>query len=280
MKITGQYTISAPREQVWAALNDLDVLARVVPGCQRLEQVGEHEFEGTLKIGIQAIKGTYHGRIRLEDMRPPEHYRLVANGKGSNGVVDGVGTVDLTEQDGQTLLSYGGEAKIGGTLASVGQRLIEGTARQLINQSLKALSEQIAQRALATAPAAPAAEPAPTPAAAAQPPAAVAHSDNGAARPTAAIADAAPLAAPPHAEHVAAPVQPPEPPERSAEPPRRAVVVPEHEQLRPESVLSGVLADLVKERPWLIPALVGFLIGLLAGRSQRPVIVIRETRPR
>jgi carbon monoxide dehydrogenase subunit G len=277
VKITGQYTIDAPREQVWAALNDLDVLARVVPGCQRLEQVGEHEFEGTLKIGIQAIKGTYHGRIRLEDIRPPEHYRLVANGKGSNGVVDGAGTVDLAEQDGRTLLSYGGEAKIGGTLASVGQRLIEGTARQLVNQSLKALSEQIAQRALAAAPAA-----APAPAAvAAELPAAEARSDNGAAHATA-IADAAPLAAPPRAEPqpAPAPVQPPEPPERPAAPPRRAVVVPEHQQLRPEAVLSGVLADLVKERPWLIPALVGFLVGLLVGRSQRPVIVIRETRPR
>jgi len=271
VKITGQYTIDAPREQVWAALNDLEVLARVVPGCQRLEQVGEHEFEGTLKIGIQAIKGTYHGRIRLEDIRPPEHYRLVANGKGSNGVVDGAGTVDLAEQDGRTLLSYGGEAKIGGTLASVGQRLIEGTARQLINQSLKALSEQVTQRALAAAPAA----------APAEPPAPAAHSDNGAAHSTA-IADAAPLAAPPRAEPAPAPasVQPPQPPERPAEPPRRAIVVPEHEQLRPEAVLSGVLADLVKERPWLIPALVGFLLGLLVGRSQRPVIVIRETRPR
>lgn len=273
MKITGQYTIDAPRDQVWAALNDLEVLARVVPGCQRLEQVGEHEFEGTLKIGIQAIKGTYHGRIRLEDIRPPEHYKLVASGKGSNGVVDGTGGVDLTEQGGQTLLSYGGEAKIGGTLASVGQRLIEGTARQLINQSLKALSEQIAQRALASAPAAApsAAEPV---AVAAETPAT--HSDNGHNHPDAALIDAAPLVAPPHAE-APAPVQPPEPPQRPAEPPpRRTVVVPEHEQLKPESVLSGVLADLVKERPWLIPALVGFLIGMLLGRSQRPVIVIRE----
>lgn len=274
MKITGQYTIDAPRDQVWAALNDLEVLARVVPGCQRLEQIGEHEFEGTLKIGIQAIKGTYHGRIRLEDIRAPEHYRLVASGKGSNGVVDGAGGVDLSEQDGRTLLSYGGEAKIGGTLASVGQRLIEGTARQLINQSLKALSEQIAQRALA---AAPAAQPPAPPAPAAEAPAA--HSDNGQAHPDAALLDAAPLAAPPHAE-APAPAQPPEPPQRPAEPPRRSVVVPEHEQLRPESVLSGVLADQLKERPWLVPALVGFLIGLLLGRSQRPVIVIREQAPR
>ncbi|GAB4214112.1 MAG: carbon monoxide dehydrogenase subunit G [Roseiflexaceae bacterium] len=275
MKINGQYTIDAPREQVWEALNDLEVLARIVPGCQRLEQVGDHEFEGTLKIGIQAIKGTYHGRIRLEEVTPPSHYRLVASGKGSNGVVDGVGTVDLEEQDGQTLLRYGGEAKIGGTLASVGQRLIEGTARQLINQSLKALTEQIAQR---TAPVA-----VPAPAASegiAAPVAAAPEHANGSApaTPDPALVDAAPLAAPPQEEHASASVQPPEPPQKPL-PPRRSVVVPEHEQLKPESVLSGVAADLIKDRPWLIPALIGFLLGLIVGRSQRPVIIIRNRNP-
>jgi carbon monoxide dehydrogenase subunit G len=147
VKIAGTYTINAPQDQVWAALNDIEVLARIVPGCERLEQTGENEFRGTVKIGIQSIKGTYSGRIRLEDIQPPRHYRLIANGKSSNGVVDGSGTVDLVEQDGKTLLSYTGDAQIGGTLASVGQRLIEGASRQLINQSLKALAEQIATRA-------------------------------------------------------------------------------------------------------------------------------------
>ncbi|HEU4323533.1 MAG TPA: carbon monoxide dehydrogenase subunit G [Roseiflexaceae bacterium] len=277
MKITGQHTIDAPREQVWEALNDLEVLARIVPGCQRLEQVGDSEFEGTLKIGIQAIKGTYHGRIRLEEITPPAHYRLVAKGKGSNGVVDGVGTVDLEEQGGQTLLRYGGEAKIGGTLASIGQRLIEGTARQLINQSLKALTEQIAQRAAPVALSASAA-----PQTSATPPAPAEHA-NGSAPPApdSAVADAAPLAAPPPTdapqEHAPAHVQPPEPPQKPL-PPRRSVEVPDHEQLKPESVLSGVAADLIKDRPWLIPALVGFLLGLIVGRSQRPVIIVRTAK--
>lgn len=275
MKISGQYTIEAPREQVWEALNDLEVLARIVPGCQRLEQVGEHEFEGTLKIGIQAIKGTYHGRIRLEEIIPPVHYRLVASGKGTNGVVDGVGSVDLEEQGRQTLLRYGGEAKIGGTLASVGQRLIEGTARQLINQSLKALAEQIAQRTAPVQVLAPAAETS-SPEVVPTPAPILAEHANGSAfvSPDAAVVDAAPLAAPPH-EQAPAPAQPPEPPQKPL-PPRRSVVVPEHEQLMPESVLSGVAADLIKDRPWLIPALIGFLIGLIIGRSQRPVIIIRN----
>jgi len=149
VKISGSYTIDAPRDVVWEALNDIEVLARCVPGCERLEQVGDNEYEGTIKIGIQAIRGVYSGRIRIEDIDPPNHYKLIASGKSANGVVDGVGTVDLVAQDGKTLLMYGGEAQVGGTLASVGQRLIEGASRQLINQSLKALAEQVATRVAA-----------------------------------------------------------------------------------------------------------------------------------
>lgn len=159
MKISGESTINATQLQVWTALNDIEVLARVVPGCEKLEQVGENQFEGTVKLGMAGIKGVYSGKIRLEDVDAPRYYKLVAAGKGSNGVVDAVGTVELVSQpDGQTLLKYGGEAQIGGMLASVGQRLIEGAARQLIGQSLKALEQQIMQRipATTTAPVAPA----------------------------------------------------------------------------------------------------------------------------
>lgn len=156
MKISGESTINATQLQVWTALNDIEVLARVVPGCEKLEQVGENQFEGTVKLGMAGIKGVYSGKIRLEDVDAPRYYKLVAAGKGSNGVVDAVGTVELVSQpDGQTLLKYGGEAQIGGMLASVGQRLIEGAARQLIGQSLKALEQQIMQR-IPAAPVAPA----------------------------------------------------------------------------------------------------------------------------
>jgi len=182
LKITGSYTIDAPRDQVWAALNDMEVLARIVPGCERLVQTGENEYEGTVKIGIQSIKGTYSGKIRLEDIQPPHHYKLVAAGRSSNGVVDGSGSVDLAEQDGKTVLTYGGDAQIGGTLASVGQRLIEGASKQMINQSLKALVEQINVRNAPPAPPEPAAPPEPD-AAAADLPEPAAPTSNGVAAP-------------------------------------------------------------------------------------------------
>jgi carbon monoxide dehydrogenase subunit G len=256
VKISGSYTIDAPRDQVWAALNDIEVLARVVPGCERLEQTGENEFEGQVKIGIQSIRGTYSGKIRLQDIQPPTHYKLVASGKSANGVVDGAGTVDLEEQGEKTLLRYGGEAQIGGVLASVGQRLIEGASKQLINQSLKALAEQVALRAQpAAAPAAP--EPAaPEPAPAAEPhPAAGVMAEAAAAAPT-----GGPAAVAVNGTRETAPT--------AADFERRTVVVPPEEQLKPESVFFGVVQDFVAERPWAPWVLVAFLLGYILGLSR------------
>jgi uncharacterized protein len=246
LKITGSYTLDASQEEVWAALNDIEVLARVVPGCERLDQVGDNVFEGTVKIGIQAIKGSYNGKIRLEDIQPPKHYKLVASGKSANGVVDGAGTVDLeTLPDGKTQLNYGGEAQIGGVLASVGQRLIEGASRQLINQSLKALAEQIVLRR------------------AAAPAVAMVEAVEAVEAAEAVVAALAPVAV---AEVAAVATQPAAAPVVAA--PRKSVVVPEAEQLKPESVVSGMMGDILRERPWimwLVAAVIGFLIGRATG---------------
>ena len=265
MKVTGKSTIDAPREQVWAALNDIEVLARIVPGCERLEQVGENSFEGTVKIGIQSIKGSYSGKIRLEDIQPPRHYKLIASGRSANGVVDGAGTVDLEEQDGQTLLTYAGDAQIGGTLASVGQRLIEGASKQMINQSLKALVEQIKLRANGPA----VSEPTPEPSRSPEP----SPARDGAS------ADSAPSALGAEAEQA----QPPAPPAAAGQAnqvpaapaaqldsfERRAVLVPDDEQLKPESVVRGVIEDAFNERPWLPWVVAALLLGILIGRSGR-----------
>ena len=266
MKITGKSTIDAPRDQVWAALNDMEVLARNVPGCERLEQVGDNEFEGTVKIGIQSIKGTYNGKIRLEDIQPPHHYKLVASGRSASGVVDGAGMVDLEEQeDGKTLLTYTGDAQIGGTLASVGQRLIEGASKQLINQSIKALVEQLKQRSAGPTEAAEAAEPAPA-AGAAPAPAAASES-----APTAIAAEAEQAASAPAATAVPTPSANPYASDLSSQSSfeRRTVVVPAGEQLKPESIVRGVVEDAFKERPWLPWVAIAFLLGLLIGRAGR-----------
>jgi uncharacterized protein len=265
LKITGKSTIDAPRDQVWAALNDMEVLARIVPGCERLEQIGDNEFEGTVKIGIQAIKGTYNGRIRLEDIQPPHHYKLVASGRSASGVVDGAGAVDLEEQDGQTILTYSGDAQIGGTLASVGQRLIEGASKQMINQSIKALVEQINQRARGPE----TSEPAPEPASDASPTAPAAADD---ATPSAIAAEAEQALpqvdpTPPAAAQPTSSASTAGQPEQSSFE-RRTVVVPATEQLRPESMIRGVVEDALKERPWLPWVVIAFLFGVLVGRRR------------
>lgn len=262
MKIAGKSTIDAPRDQVWEALNNMEVLARIVPGCERLEQVGENEFEGTVKIGIQSIKGTYSGKIRLEDIEPPHHYKLVAAGRSANGVVDGTGTVDLDEQDGKTILNYSGDAQIGGTLASVGQRLIEGASKQLINQSLKALAEQIRLRNSAPAPEPVAAAPVDATA-----PVQVAPAGDGSSATPGEAEQQAPPPTPASPPPPAPPVSVTPVPAPSFE--RRTVVVPADEQLKPESIVRGVVEDALKERPWLPWVIVAFLLGVLLGRARR-----------
>lgn len=235
MKISGTATINAPQAQVWAALNDIDVLARVVPGCEKLEQIAENQFEGVVKLGMAGIKGVYSGKIRLEDVDVPRYYKLVAAGKGSNGVVDAVGTVELeTMPDGKTLLKYGGDAQIGGMLASVGQRLIEGAAKQLIGQAIKALEAQIAQRA-PVAPEAPAAPEAPM------------------------ALDAPAVAYAPDAP--AAPV--------ANEPVRRSVVLSESEQLKPETLVAGLVGEWLNSTTGkVILVVIGAVIGYLLGRGR------------
>lgn len=144
MKLSGTHTINAPREKVWATLNDIEALKTMVPGVESLEEVEPNTFKGVARIGVANIKGEYTGMIRLSDINPPESYTLSGEGRGKPGHVKGVGSIRLTEDaPGVTTLHYSGDAQVGGMIASVGQRLIEGAARLLLNQGLKELSRRL-----------------------------------------------------------------------------------------------------------------------------------------
>ncbi len=143
MKVAGDYTFEAPRDLVWAALNDPTVLAKIMPGCEKLIQTGENEYEGALKIKVGPVQGTFQGKIKLSDIQAPESYHMQVDGQGAPGFVKGAGSAHLTEQDGKTLLHYAGDAQVGGRIASVGQRLIESSAKSIIHQSLNGLHEYI-----------------------------------------------------------------------------------------------------------------------------------------
>jgi carbon monoxide dehydrogenase subunit G len=142
MKIEGTHFLNAPRARVYESLIDPDVLQRCIPGCERLETTGENTYSATIRAGVGAIKGVFTGTVKLEDMRPPEHYRIVVEGKGAPGFVKGSGDLDLEEQGESTLIKYIGDLQLGGTIASVGQRMIQGTAKMMASQFFTALEAE------------------------------------------------------------------------------------------------------------------------------------------
>ena len=129
MKIDGTHELHISRERVYALLIDPEVLRRCIPGCESLEQTEANAYVATLKAGVGMIKGRFQGSVHLEDMRPPEHYRIVVEAKGGPGFVKGSGDFDLEERDGGTLIKYAGEMQVGGTIAAVGQRMIQAAAK-------------------------------------------------------------------------------------------------------------------------------------------------------
>ncbi len=146
MKLEGSYPFNAPRDIVWPLLQDPEVLASVMPGCEKLEQVGENEFEGILKIKVGPVQGKFNGKIKISDVNEPQSYNISVDGKGAPGFVKGKGGLNLVEENGQTILQYEGDAQVGGRLASVGQRLLDTSAKAIVRQGLEGLDSQVQAR--------------------------------------------------------------------------------------------------------------------------------------
>ena len=146
MKLQGEQHLLAPRDEVWKALLDPEVLSKTVPGSEGLEQTGENEFSGTLKMKIGPVQGVFQGKVKLSDLRPPSGYKLTIEGRGPVGFVNGTGDLTLTEEGEGTLLTYEIDAQVGGRIASVGQRLVESSAKVITRQALAALQAQIEAR--------------------------------------------------------------------------------------------------------------------------------------
>ena len=142
MKIEGMHELKAARSAVYAAMIDPAVLARTIPGCEKLEQTGDNTYAVSLRAGVGSIKGLFTGNVRLEEMRAPEHYRIIVDGKGQPGFLKGSGTIELVERDGVTEIKYLGDVQVGGTIAGVGQRMIEGAAKALASQFFNAIASE------------------------------------------------------------------------------------------------------------------------------------------
>lgn len=148
MKIEGTQKIPAPRERVFDALIDPAVLQKCIPGCEQMEKTGENQYSAKLSAGVGPVKGVFAATISLEDLRRPEHYRLVMEGKGQPGFVKGAGELEFLDDGGATSLRYSGDISVGGLLASVGQRMIQGAANLMAGKFFAALeNETAAQKA-------------------------------------------------------------------------------------------------------------------------------------
>ncbi len=140
MRLEGDYTFAAPRDIVWDVLLDPQLLARVLPGCEGLDPLGNDQYKAVLKIQIGPVQGVFESTVRLLDINKPDSYRMDIDGKGAPGFVKGTGTVRLEIQGPTTIMHYAGDAQVGGRIASVGQRLLDSSAKALVRQSLEGIA--------------------------------------------------------------------------------------------------------------------------------------------
>ena len=135
MTMSGEYQLAVPREVVWEKLNDAETLKSCIPGCEQLDKVSDTEFQAVATTRIGPVKARFKGRVTLSDLDPPNGYKISGQGDGGvAGFAKGGATVTLVEKDGGTLLTYAVEAQIGGKLAQLGQRLINGAAKKVADE--------------------------------------------------------------------------------------------------------------------------------------------------
>jgi uncharacterized protein len=142
MKVSGSYTVPAPRERAYALLQDPAVLAKCMPGCESLDKIGDDEYAMRMKMLLGSMSGLFEGKVKISDAHPPSSFHLMVTGAGKIGFMKGEGVLTLAEADVQTSVQYEGDVQVGGTIAVVGQRLIDTTAKMLIKRFFETLSKE------------------------------------------------------------------------------------------------------------------------------------------
>jgi len=161
MQMTGQYRIEAPRETVWKALNDVEVLRACIPGVEEIEKTSDTSFSAKVRAKVGPVSARFAGDVTLSDLDPPRGYTISGEGKGgAAGFAKGGAKVNLEEDGAATLLNYEVTAQVGGKLAQIGSRLIDGTAKKMADDFFSRFATQVgaaapAEAVEATAPAAP-----------------------------------------------------------------------------------------------------------------------------
>ncbi len=143
MDISATYVFDAPAEQVWNTLMDPAALAGCIPGCQSLTPVGPDEYEAVVNVGIGPVRGNFTAKVAISDTNPHQSYRLSLSGSSSIGFGSGESLVTLSEQDGKTTVRVDSQAQAGGTVARVGQRMMESVARTQLDHLFSCLREKV-----------------------------------------------------------------------------------------------------------------------------------------
>ena len=145
MEISGTYTFDAPPDRVWTLLMDPAVISDCIPGCDKFEPAGENSFRFRLKVALAAITGTYEGTVTLTDQVPQTSYRLVAEGQGRPGFVKGTSIITLRPEGVATIVDISATVQTGGAIARLGQRLIGGVSKMMLDLFITCLQGKLAK---------------------------------------------------------------------------------------------------------------------------------------
>jgi carbon monoxide dehydrogenase subunit G len=152
MEMHGERRIPAPRDEVWARLNDAETLKNSIPGCQEIEKTSDTEFTAKVVAKVGPVRATFTGKVTLTDLDPPNGYTISGEGQGGvAGFAKGGAKVHLADDGGGTLLSYEVHAQVGGKIAQLGARLIDASAKQMADAFFDRFSAQVAPPAVAAA---------------------------------------------------------------------------------------------------------------------------------
>ena len=144
MKLEGSYEVPAPRQTVWDAFLDPARLKQAIPGCEKLEAIGPDEYKATMKVGVGGVKGTFEGKVKITEKKPPESYKLAVEGTGGPGFVRGETVITLSDAEGGgTRVAYSADVQVGGLIASVGQRMLGGVAKMMADKFFGKMSEML-----------------------------------------------------------------------------------------------------------------------------------------
>ena len=143
MKVQGSYAFEADIRTVWDSLLSPDTLAGCIPGCDSIAPAGEDAYEIALTVRVAAVSGAYKGRVSIENKRHLESYRMVVTGSGRGGSVRGAGDLRFSESDGKTVVEVEGDTQVTGIVARVGQRLLGGASRMMMNQFFDCLKTKV-----------------------------------------------------------------------------------------------------------------------------------------